>query len=82
MTTETTRRRRRAHDRESARICKRIAERLRLVRLVLGISEEEAAAAYGVRVATYRRYEEGARQTVARRKFASSATRTTSASIG
>jgi ribosome-binding protein aMBF1 (putative translation factor) len=35
------------------------AERLRFARAQLGISEQEAAAAFGVTVRTYRRYEAG-----------------------
>jgi|SRR6202035_3008316 transcriptional regulator with XRE-family HTH domain len=36
-----------------------ISQRFRLTRLALGITEEEAADAYGVTVRTYRKYEDG-----------------------
>src|SRR5262249_18256409 len=35
------------------------AHRLRVTRIVLGISEEEAADAHGVTLATYRKWEDG-----------------------
>ena len=36
-----------------------ISERLRIVRIALGLSEKEAAEAFGVTLRTYRRYEAG-----------------------
>ena len=40
-----------------------VGRRLRVTRLALGITEQEAAAAHGVTLRTYRRWEAGARQT-------------------
>ena len=44
---------------------RKVGKRLRLVRLALEKSEEEAAAAYRVTLRTYRRYEGGAPQRTA-----------------
>jgi transcriptional regulator with XRE-family HTH domain len=41
---------------------KAYGDRLRLVRLLLGISEEQAADAHGVTVQTYKKWEAGGRQ--------------------
>jgi transcriptional regulator with XRE-family HTH domain len=49
--------------RRTTKICeldwRAIGQRFRLTRLALGITEKEAADAYGVTVRTYRKYEDG-----------------------
>jgi transcriptional regulator with XRE-family HTH domain len=39
-----------------------IAHRMRTVRIILGLSEQQAADEFGIALRTYRRYEEGAAQ--------------------
>ncbi len=48
----------------AASLGRSVATSLRVARLALDISEAEAAAAYGVTLRTYRRYERGAPQGV------------------
>ncbi len=58
MTSRTTGRRARRHcDRAWHR---RFGARMRILRLALGLTEAQAAEAYGISLATYRRYEDGA----------------------